>query len=491
MKHEEDTSGFWELWNRNRTVLYRKCLGLMGNAEDAEDALSTAMLRAMKKIAEQAPEIRNFTGWAMRLTENVCIDLLRKRKKIEAYEEEPDADTPGNTGQQITSHESVENRLQREEIFDKTYDEMERLTVRLREAAILRLFVKMPYRDIAAQLKLTEETVRKRVQEARAILGKELKGIIGTSPASFSKAFPGEPENVSHDSASWQKIKEKAESILNSQDPEINPVASSATRIVKVSYPSGNRQVIPVFLKNKPIRSEIKIKTLQEYINRYPGGWKKRMELAEILYAVGEWNRAVTELRRVVDKHPRNLDACLLLGRMLMNTGEKEKAVDVYEKALSFVRKESSGCFLSGMIALCRNRTEAAVESFKKAVNMEPHNETFVQTLALSLLQADRPGEALEAFEAALAMNPRDLVSLTYSYEPLVALDRLEKAEEYIDRVLEIHPTDMLALQRKVELRCRKGYVQGEEGKITKRLVRRMNQLAPKMAALLETKKGR
>lgn len=491
MKQEEDTAGFWELWNRSRVVLYRKCLALMGDAEDAEDALSTAMLRAMKKIEEQAPDIHNFTGWALRLTENVCIDLLRKRKKIESYEEEPDTGTPGNTVHHAGFHESVEDRLQREEIFDKTYDELERLPIRLREAAILRLFIKMPYRDIAVQLGLTEETVRKRVQQARTILGKRLKGIMGKSPVSFYNVLPGEAENGPPESTAWMKIKEKAETILTRQNPEINVVSSSATRIVKVSFPSGTRQVIPVFLKSKPIRSDVKIKTLKDYIKRYPGGWKKRMELAEILYAMGEWDRAVTELRRVVETHPRNLDACLLLGRMLMNTGEEEKAVEVYEKALSFVQKESSKSFLSGMIALCRERVKEAAAAFQKAAAMEPHNVMFFQTLALSLLQANRPGEALAAFETALAMNPRDLVSLTYGYEPLVALGRLEKAENFIDRILEIHPTDMLALQRKVELRCRKGYVQGEEGKITRRLVRQMNQLAPKMAALLETKKGR
>ncbi len=491
MEHNESAAGFWELWNRSRTDLYRKCLILMGNTEDAEDALSTAMLRAMKKIMEQAPDIHNFKGWAIRLTENVCIDLLRKRKKTSVYEEEPDPGTTGDTTHHVDFRESVEDRLQREEIFDKIYDEMERLPVRLREAAIPRLFIKMPYRDIAAQLKLTEETVRKRVQQARAILEKELKGILGNSPISSFDPFTGETGSGHSDSTTWQKLKEKAETILNRQDPEINFVSSSATRIVKVSHPSGTRQVIPVFLKSKPIRSEVKIKTLQEYINRYPGGWKKRMELAEILYAMGEWNRAVTELRRVVDKHPQNLDASLLLGRMLMNTGEEEKAVEVYEKALSFVRKESSGCFLSGMIALCRNRVDEAAEAFQKAAAIGPKNEMFFQALGLSLLQANRPGEALRAFETALAMNPRDLVSLTYGYEPLMALGHLEKAEEYIDRVLEIHPADMLALQRKVELRCRKGYVQGEEGKITRRLVRRMNQLAPKMASLLETKKDR
>jgi len=145
--------------------------------------------------------------------------LLRKRNKIESYEKEPDADIPWNTVHHTGFHESVEDRLHREEIFDKTYSEMERLPLRLREAAILRLFIKMPYRDIAVQLHLTEETVRKRVQQARTILEKRLKGSMGKFPVSFFNVVPGEAENGPPDSPAWMKIKEKAERILSRQYP--------------------------------------------------------------------------------------------------------------------------------------------------------------------------------------------------------------------------------------------------------------------------------
>lgn len=479
--NREDVSGFWENWTRHRPHLFRKCLNLMGDTDEAEDALGTAMMRAFDKSTEQtSPDILNFKGWTLRLTENICIDILRKRKKMDVYDETIEASH--------YYHESAENRLQREDIINKTYNAVEALPERLRETAILRLFMKLPYRDIAVQLHVTEETVRKRLQQARTVLDRKLKGFIGKSTLAFLDSLSGEKGNGPSDSPIWLKIKEKAEKILNPEEPEITFTAT-ATRVVKVSLPSGKKQLIPVFLKSKPIRQEVKIKTLQDYIARYPGGWKKRMELAEIQYAMGEWDQAISGFRRVVEKHPQNLDARLLLGRMLMNMGKEEEAVNVYKTALSYVGNQSSKCFLAGMIALCKNQVEAAAAALRKAAAMEPRNEIFFQGLALSLLQADRPKEALEAFEAALAINPRDLVSLTYSYEPLLALDRLEKAEEHIDRILEIYPSDILALERKVELRCRKGLVRGEEGKITRRLVRRLNQLTPKMASLFETKK--
>lgn len=490
--NREDVGGFWENWTRHRPNLFRKCLNLMGDADEAEDALGTAMMRALEKSGEQSPSgIHNFKGWTLRLTENICIDILRKRKKMDVYDETIEANMSGKTSHFTHHHyhESAENRLQREEIIHKTYNAVEGLPKRLRETAILRLFMKMPYRDIAVQLHLTEETVRKRLQQTRALLEGKLNGFIGKSTLLFLDSLSNEKGNGPQDSPIWLKIKEKAEKILNPREPEITFTAT-ATRVVKVILPSGTKHVIPVFLKNKPIRQEVKIKTLQEYIARYPGGWKKRLELAEILYAAGEWDGAVSEFRQVVEKHPQNLDARLLLGRMLMNMGEKKEAVKVYKTALSYVSNQSSKCFLAGMMALCKNQVEAAAAALGKAAAMEPRNEIFFQNLALSLLRANRQKDALQAFEAALAINPRDLVSLTYSYEPLVALGRLEKAEEYIDRILDIYPSDILALERKVELRCRKGLVLGEEGKMTRRLVRQLNRLAPKMASLFETKKG-
>lgn len=487
--NREVVDGFWENWNRHRPHLFRKCLNLMGDADEAEDALSSAMLRAFDKTTEHTtPDILNFKGWTLRLTENICIDILRKRNKMDVYDETIEASISGNMSHFTHYHESAENRLQREEIIHKTYNAVEGLPERLRETAILRLFMKMPYHDIAVHLHVTEETVRKRLQQARSILERKLKGFIGKSTLEFLDSLSTENGNGSSDSPIWLKIKEKAEKILHPREPEIMFTAT-ATRLVKVSLPSGTKQVIPVFLKSKPIRQEVKIKTLQDYIARYPGGWKKRLELAEIQYAMGEWDQAVSGFHQVVEKHPQNLDARLMLGRILMNMGEEKEAVNVYKSALAYVGNQSTKCFLAGMMALCKNQVEAAAAALRKAAAMEPRNEIFFQNLALSLLQANRPKEAIQAFDAALAINPRDLVSLTYSYEPLLALGRLEKAENCIDRILDIYPSDILALERKVELRCRKGLVRGEEGKITRRLVRQLNQLTPKMASIFETNK--
>jgi DNA-directed RNA polymerase specialized sigma24 family protein len=52
------------------------------------------------------------------------------------------------------------------------------LPMRLREPAILRFCHELPHREIAAQLGLTPETVRKRIQQARALMQEQLRAYL-------------------------------------------------------------------------------------------------------------------------------------------------------------------------------------------------------------------------------------------------------------------------------------------------------------------------
>lgn len=480
-REEENVSGFWQLWEQHKEGLFRKCLSIMNrDVDEAEDALSMAMLRARDKFSTHAAHIDNIKGWLYRLTENICIDLLRKRKIQESFSDRLEAGIANNKMYEFNFLESAEDKYQREEILKKVYEMVKQLPTRLREPAILRFFMKIPNRDIALLLNLTNENTRKRIQQARAILGRELKGVMGNSSLSLHL---GEKKNG--DSPTWMAIKEEAEIIINRRKLELK-FTYTATQIVKVCHPSGVVRDIPIFLNRKPGREKTRAKTLQEYITRYPGGWRKHLELGEIFYAVGNWDQAVKELQIVVEKHPQSLDAWLLLGQMLMNMEPGKRAIEVYKKACSFVHNESSKYHLSGMMELCRKQVKAAVAAFTKAAAVEPWNEIHHQAMGLCLVQDDRPLEALQAFEAALTINPKDLVSLTHSYEPLVSTGRLEKAGQYVNRVLEIYPYDILALKRKVEQRCRLGLVKEENGEKTKRMIRQLKQLAPHIAAVQE-----
>lgn len=480
-----DDSGFWELWKQHRPVLYIKCRRMMnGNTDDTEDVLSTAMLHAREKLARYAAQVTNFKSWVLKLTENLCIDQIRKRKKIVRFDDRLPGDIVND--EEMAGHENgcdtAEELHQREEMMQAVYNQMRKLPPRLREPAILRFFMLMPHRDIALRLHITEETARKRIQQAREQLNGRLKDIVAI--LSHWKTNGNSNGNGCH-SPVWIAIQEEAHRVMEQSAPEIT-FNFSATRVIRISMPSGHEKAIPIFLSSNTLQQKIKVKTLEEYIARYPSGWRKRLQLAEILYANGNWEQAIKHFSQVVDKHPQSLSARLLLGQMFINTQQEEKAVAVYQSALQFVRNQSTKFFLSGMIEWCCLEMEGAAIAFKKATELEPWNEIFLRAQALTHLKTNQLNKALNAFEAALAINPNDIVSLTHGYELLVEHGCLDRAEEFVKRILQTSPTDILALKRQVKIRCRQGLVQGEEGKITRNLIRRLKQLSPNFPMFYE-----
>ncbi len=58
-------------------------------------------------------------------------------------------------------------------------------------------------------------------------------------------------------------------------------------RVVSIAQSSGVELNANLILDEKTTRIDQKLKTLSEYVQQYPSGWKKRLELAHLLYAIG------------------------------------------------------------------------------------------------------------------------------------------------------------------------------------------------------------
>jgi RNA polymerase sigma factor (sigma-70 family) len=477
---------FWNFWEDFRDVLYRECVKMMkGTGEDARDALGTVMITALERFPRHAPGIRNLKGWLVRLTRNVCIDILRKNKKesldIENTTKIRDLIEEMENGG--TYAESIADTLEREELLNTIFLSIKKLPERLREPAVLRFFLKMPHREIARYCNISAANSRKRIQQARAILFNELRE---THEDIDFYLLPGKNKRDSTPSSTLVEAAREVEVILQRELHEIKSTYPGS-HLVQLRLPSGIEKSILVFFEGNPYRQGGGMQRLRDYVKRYPGGWKKRLELAKLQYALGNWDQAEEEFLQVLKKRPHSLEAWLYLAGMLMGREQEEKAAATLEAALPFARKEATRHHIAGMIELCRNRFEKALAAFKLASTLEKNNGAHRQKIALAYLLADRPLEAREAFTSTLNLNPYDLLSLTHSRDCLVTLGQLAKAEEYMNRALEIYPHDILALALNVHQRCRRGLTRYEDGTITRRLVRKMKALAPQAVEVYES----
>lgn len=72
-----DESAYEPLVTENQTKVYRLALRILKNEADAEDAAQEAFLKAYTSLADFRGDSR-FSVWLYRLTNNICIDMLRK-----------------------------------------------------------------------------------------------------------------------------------------------------------------------------------------------------------------------------------------------------------------------------------------------------------------------------------------------------------------------------------------------------------------------------
>jgi tetratricopeptide (TPR) repeat protein len=217
-------------------------------------------------------------------------------------------------------------------------------------------------------------------------------------------------------------------------------------------------------------------------VQQYPSGWKKRLELANLLYAMGRIEQAVEEYRQVIDRQQPSIGVRLQLGKLLQLMGREVEAVVVYESALANARNQATRQHISGSIALCRNDTQAAILAFESAASLEPNNAA--HWLALGQVQMGR-GDAVAAkrsFDRVLSLKPDDVVALIDSYDASQAVGNVRQAQRRLSKVLELAPGDFRVLKRLADTRCRMRLVSGEEGKQTKQIISSVLQLAPDAA---------
>ncbi|MFB2881685.1 tetratricopeptide repeat protein [Floridanema aerugineum] len=257
---------------------------------------------------------------------------------------------------------------------------------------------------------------------------------------------------------------------------------NSASCLVSVTQSSGVELNVHLVLDEKPSRQDQKLKTLSQYVQQYASGWKKRLELANLLSAKGYWEQAVTEYRQIVERQPQLIDVWLKLGKLLQLMGRKAEAIEVYQSARGSGSNQVIEQHITGLIATCQGDTKKAILAFETAANLEPNNAA--HWLALGQLQIGRenPLAALRAFDEILSLNPNDIVALIHSYDALMAVGNIPQAQQQLDKLILLAADDLRVLQRHLDQRCQIKLVSGEQGKLTKKMMSAALQQAPNAA---------
>lgn len=87
---EGDSSGFEYLYHRHRKHVYSVCLRILKNPADAEDLTQQTFLQVFRKLGTFRGE-SGFSTWLHRVTINLVLMHLRRKKPTEARTEDLDS----------------------------------------------------------------------------------------------------------------------------------------------------------------------------------------------------------------------------------------------------------------------------------------------------------------------------------------------------------------------------------------------------------------
>ncbi|WP_312858517.1 RNA polymerase sigma factor [Pseudonocardia pini] len=157
---EGDVRAFSELAQRHQAALYRLALRLVGDSQDAEDALQESLLDAWRRLDRFRGDSA-FTTWAYRIVTNRCLDLLRRRREtvgIEAVED------------RLTAPDAPEHTAEVDAGLAALRVALAGLPDEQRACFVLRELEGLGYTEIAEITGASETAVRGRIHRARTTL---------------------------------------------------------------------------------------------------------------------------------------------------------------------------------------------------------------------------------------------------------------------------------------------------------------------------------
>jgi RNA polymerase sigma factor (sigma-70 family) len=153
-----DERAFAAIFRRYHQSLYRFCLAIVGNPEDAQDALQNTMIKVLRALPGEERKIE-LKPWLYRIAHNESIDLLRRRRETRQLDVEQVA-----PGYGLAEDAATRERLRR------LIADLRELPERQREVLVMRELAGLDFEEIGSALETSSATARQTLYEARLSL---------------------------------------------------------------------------------------------------------------------------------------------------------------------------------------------------------------------------------------------------------------------------------------------------------------------------------
>jgi RNA polymerase sigma-70 factor (ECF subfamily) len=164
---------FEELMNRHSQRIYRTLMGILGNPEEARDAMQDTFLKAFQNI--NGFERRSkFSTWLVTIATNTGIQRLRERKPHESLDEATVEDEGFRPKQLQAWTDDPEQLYSQTEMRSLIENGVMKLPSKYRVVLMLRDIEQLPIEEAAAALGLGIPAIKSRLLRGRLMLREAL-----------------------------------------------------------------------------------------------------------------------------------------------------------------------------------------------------------------------------------------------------------------------------------------------------------------------------
>jgi RNA polymerase sigma-70 factor (ECF subfamily) len=171
-----DAQALETLFAGHKRPLYQTALRVLGNPEDAEDAVQDGLLSAYRNLPRFEGRSQ-FSTWLTRIVINAALMRRRSRSARPAISlDEPPRDHELPAVERFTDHgPTPEQVYQRRELHEMIRENLDELSPLLRTAFVLREVQGFSTGEAAEKLGVTENTLKARLWRARQQMADRLK----------------------------------------------------------------------------------------------------------------------------------------------------------------------------------------------------------------------------------------------------------------------------------------------------------------------------
>ena len=153
--HDGDEQAFEEVYRRYCGPLYRYCTSILGDPQEAEEALQSAMFNAYRSLSDSRREVA-LRPWLYRIAHNQCLDMLRRRRESQEL-----------SGLEEERGPRVEEQVVMREDLRQLGRDLAALAPEQRAALMLREMSGLSHAEIATALDATPAAAKQLIHDAR------------------------------------------------------------------------------------------------------------------------------------------------------------------------------------------------------------------------------------------------------------------------------------------------------------------------------------